>query len=45
MTISDGFMFLLIFAGFGLCIAYFAAGYRAIRDAQQPRSAHEPHRR
>jgi hypothetical protein len=37
MTISDLVMFLVIFAGFGLCLAYFGAGFRAIRAARRRR--------
>jgi hypothetical protein len=37
MTLSDALMFLVIFAGFGLCLAYFGEGYRAIRQARRQR--------
>jgi hypothetical protein len=37
MSIIDSILFLLILAGFGLGIAYFGIGFRAIRDAKRQR--------
>jgi hypothetical protein len=31
MSISDAFMFLVIFAGFGLSLAYFGVGFSSRR--------------
>jgi hypothetical protein len=35
MTISDSIMFLVIFAGIGLSVAYFAVGFSAIRETRR----------
>ena len=37
MTISDAVMFLVIFAGFGLCIVNFGIGLRALREGRRQR--------
>jgi hypothetical protein len=37
MSISDSILFLLIFAGFGLGLAYFGVGFRASREARRQR--------
>ena len=37
MSISDAFMFLVIFAGFGVGLAYFGVGFSALRDAKRQR--------
>jgi hypothetical protein len=37
MSISDAFMFLVIFAGFALGVAYFGVGFRASRNAKRSR--------
>jgi hypothetical protein len=37
MTFSDLIMFLVIFAGVGLCLAFFGEGYRALRNARRQR--------
>jgi len=38
MNIIDSIMFLVILAGFGLGLAYFGVGFRAIRETKRPRS-------
>jgi hypothetical protein len=35
MSISDAFMFLVIFAGFGLGLAYFGVGFSIRRPKRQ----------
>jgi hypothetical protein len=35
MSIIDGIMFLVIFTGFGLGLAYFGVGFRAIRETKR----------
>jgi hypothetical protein len=37
MTVSDWFMFLVIFAGLGVGIAYFGVGFSASRNAKRQR--------
>jgi hypothetical protein len=37
MSISDSILFLVIFAGFGLGLAYFGVGFRAARRAKRQR--------
>jgi hypothetical protein len=37
MNIIDSIMFLVILAGFGLGLAYFGVGFRAIREAKRQR--------
>jgi hypothetical protein len=39
MNIIDGFMFLVIFAGFGLGLAYFGVGFSTIRHARRQRGS------
>ena len=39
MSISEAVMFLVIFIGFGLCIAYFRASFLALRSRKGDRNS------
>lgn len=39
MSISEAFMFFVIFVGLILCVAYFRASFRALRSRKGERSS------